>query len=59
MSLVPKLRNVIMLAYAVAQDPAELGQNDLDSLFVSHVQEGYGVWRVMMFLKLWRTKFMY
>lgn len=32
MSLVTKLRNVIMLACAVAQDSAELGQNDLDNL---------------------------
>lgn len=59
MSLVSKLRNVIMLACAVAQDSAELGQNDLDNLFVSHVQEDYGVWRAVIFLKLWRTKFMY
>lgn len=59
MSLVTKLRNAIMLACAVAQDSAELGQNDLDNLFVSHVQEDYGVWRVVIFLKLWRTKFMY
>lgn len=58
MSLVTKLLNVIMLACAVAQDSAKLGQNDLDNLFVSHVQD-YGVWRVMIFLKFWRTKFMY
>lgn len=49
MSLVTKLRNVIMLACAVAQDSAELGQNELDNLFVSHVQEDYGVWRVLIF----------
>lgn len=59
MSLVTKLWSVTMIACAVAQDSAELGQNDLDNLFVSHVQEDYGTWRVVIFLKLWRTKFMY
>lgn len=44
MSLVTMLRNVIILACAVAQDSAELGQNDLDNLllFLHEKIVGYG-----------------
>lgn len=52
------LRKLFMLAFAVAQDSVELVHNDLDNVFVLHAQKDCGLWRMMVFLKLSRTKSM-
>lgn len=43
--LIDTLRNVIMLACAVAQDPAEVDLENFDNLLVLHGQENCGTWK--------------